>query len=262
MLSFDQLGLAEAPRTSSMKVQKTKLAEVVRDYLREQESFEETDTDSAEHFSKVSTRESGRPSSKSSNESVEESYKTSSKGSVKNQALMAYYKATGMPIDKLDINVNAAQFADSIALMRVRDYLRKSLGQTLTIKEMTENPTLKSQIDLLEQRHVSTKSHHQPKEKPATDTVHTPSLEELEILFGSQEAAQSMKLKMIGTLELRGLNWTNVSSVIPASDFMQALLESHVIDTWNFAIAVTTKCGDVSVSPPDPRLRSSTNIFL
>ncbi|KAK0389845.1 hypothetical protein NLU13_3418 [Sarocladium strictum] len=224
MLSLSQLGLTEVPRTSSMKVQKSKLAAIVRDYIR---SSEETSEESPDYHSGTSADDS-------------------SAESVKHQVLKAYFKATGMPIDKLDTNLDIAQFADSIALMRVRDYLRKNLGQALSIKEMTDNSTLQSQIDLLGSR-VSKQQPATQKRSAVAGKTQAPGPEELEVLLGGPEEAQSMRLKMSGTLEARGLSWSQVSSVIPAYDYMQALLESEIIDTWNFAIAVTTQCRDVSV---------------
>lgn len=50
-------------------------------------------------------------------------------------------------------------------------------------------------------------------------------------------------------VETKGLSWDqDVDDVIPGYDYMQVLLTSGIIDSWNFAIAVQVSRSSVKVS--------------
>ncbi|KAF4466112.1 Acyl- synthetase family member 2 mitochondrial [Fusarium albosuccineum] len=199
-LKLSELGLEDVPRTTSAKVQKAQLASIVRDFLNSDKVTSEGTSDASVH----------------------------------NEVLIAYFKSTCVPVDKLDINANTSQFADSIAFMRVRDYLRKNIGRALSMKEMAEHPTITAQIKLLQDRAPSNKRNTPVK----AESKEPPSLDELEILLGGVDQARDMVDRVSETLEGKGFSWSQVSAIIPTHDYMQVLLDSHIIDTWNFAIVV------------------------
>ncbi|KAL8797277.1 MAG: hypothetical protein Q9195_000430 [Heterodermia aff. obscurata] len=198
--TLTQLGLADFPKTISGKVQKSRLAELVR-LFRVRRDDEQN----------------------------------ASRRSIHDTVLHAYYKSTGITIEDLDLLTPVTNFADSISFMRVRDALRKELGFTLTFQEMTEYPNIESQIRLLQGRDVKV-------ENGACSTSNLsgpPSLDEMSIAFGSSDEAERMNTSISKTIEAKGFNWSHdVASIIPAHDFMQVLLESELINTWNFAIAI------------------------
>jgi aryl carrier-like protein len=211
MFTPSELGFDEIPQTSSLKVQTSQMAARVRTLLSNEQ------------------------------ENSTNNYKVT----VKEHVLVAYRKATGIPVDKLTMDATVSQFADSIALMRVRHYLRKSLGQTLSIQEMVDKPTIASQIETL---------HSQG---PNSDEIRVDALpdvlllnvEHLNILFGGPEEARTMQLRISDILRAKKLSWTHVLSIIPVHDYMQVLLDSGIVDTWNFAIAVSTKASSIAVCP-------------
>ncbi|KAF4983472.1 hypothetical protein FZEAL_1201 [Fusarium zealandicum] len=201
VLTLKDLELDDFPKTTSGKVQKSRLAAIVRDFR--------VNTDSQDS--------EGSP-----------------KQVVKLCLLKAYFKSTGIPIEDLDMNVPAREFADSIAFMRIRDVLRKNLGQTLSIKEMADNSTIAAQIRLLEEQGVQ----HKPAiviPKPSNPPTSAQMVE----IFGGVSEANGMTELISKSLQSKGFDWPHdVASVIPSYDFMQMLLESKLIDTWNFAIAI------------------------
>ena len=158
----------------------------------------------------------------------------------KTSILTAYNRATGIPIDNLDLDLPTTNFADSISLLRVRDSLKKELGTTLTIEELAKNSSIRSQIELLENRtlHMNESQRSMAPERNTRST----SLDDLEIMLGRKDWAQQMMTRVGTVLRENGLNgWDSVSAVMPAQDFVQVLLRSHIIDTWNFGIAVVCK---------------------
>ncbi|KAK6202200.1 putative secondary metabolism biosynthetic enzyme [Pestalotiopsis sp. IQ-011] len=200
-----QLGLDDFPKTSSGKVQKSLLASRVR------AAFDaETATNGDELNGNVATE---------------------------NPLLVAYHKSTGIPVGNLDVDMPVRQFADSIAFMRVREYLRKAIGRTISMQDMIDYPTISAQMKLL-QRQAPVVAGRKQVHLPVS---HQPDMQELEILLIGQQGAAELVRSISQVLEAKGLNWSQVSSVIPVHDYMHVLLDSKMIDTWNFTIAVSTK---------------------
>lgn len=200
VVTLTELGLADFPKTTSGKVQKSRLAELVRLFRVRRDHKQ-----------------------------------NSSMRSIHDTVLHTYYKSTGLAVEDLDLLTPVTNFADSISFMRVRDALRKELGYTLTFKEMTEYPNIQSQIRLLQGRDIKSLNGAFSTSKLSGP----PSLDEMTITFGSSDEAERMKTVISKTIEAKGFNWSqDVASIIPAHDFMQILLESELISTWNFAIAI------------------------
>ena len=202
VLTLQELKLADFPKTVSGKIQKSRLAELVREYRSQRDMHADM---------------------------------TTSKKSIHDIIVKAFYKSTGIPVQDLDLQAPITNFADSISFMRVRDSLRKELGSTLTIAEMVECPNIASQIELLHRRNIQ----EQKSEQYAIRNSGSPSLDEMSIAFGGLGQAKKMRDQISIAVESKGFSWSDdVASVIPAYDYMQVLLESELINSWNFAIAI------------------------
>ncbi|KAG4262701.1 AMP-binding enzyme [Fusarium proliferatum] len=207
ILSLSHLGIEKVPVTSSGKIQKSQLSSIVREFLsREEEAPEPT-----------------------------------SESQLRNPVLAAYAKATNIPADTLETTAEVSQFTDSISLMRVRAYLRKNTGLVLTAKEMSQHPTIESQIGLLQER-TPDQRFDPPKELVFRGP---PKLDELELLVGDVDEAQNMVSKISKVLENKGFSWSQVSDVIPMNDSLQVLQDTGFLDTCNFSIAVQTDSSSV-----------------
>ncbi|KAK6822527.1 acetyl-CoA synthetase-like protein [Apiospora arundinis] len=147
--------------------------------------------------------------------------------------LQAYKKATGMAIADIDKTVPTTFFADSITLMRVRDSLRKSMGVDLSVRDMADHPTIESQVLLLEQRKAG--AHDIRKHTEAFSPASLVSM------CDSVEKGQKLESAVSDVVTQQGFQWPgDVTAVIPLHDYMQVLIDTQIIDTWNFAIAVQT----------------------
>lgn len=209
ILTLEQLGLEDFPKTASGKVQKPQLAATVRDFRHRREAEETTRTDMVE-----------------------------------TTVLEAWQKAIGIPHEQLDPNVSTMMFADSIATMRVRDTLRKKLRIAISLEEMTECSTINLQIQL-----ARTKRPEDVRAKVDSISTGAPSMEDLTLHFGGTEEATLMKEQISQALASQGFDWENdVSAVVQSYDALSVLVEAQVTHTWNFAIAVTSKSSTVKVS--------------
>lgn len=212
VITLKELGLDDFPKTISGKVQKSQLADLVRKF-RDQRDDAPGD-------------------------------KTTAKRSIHDTLLFVYFKSCGVPVEHLDLNTPVTNYADSISFMRVRDFLRKELGFSLTLAEIAEYPTLSSQIKLLEKRDFQSRNGVRAPEK----LLGPPSLDELSIAFGGDYQARKMKEKISKTVESVGFDWeADVATVIPTHDYMQVMLESELINSWNFALALMADKSNVEV---------------
>ncbi|KAL8698938.1 MAG: hypothetical protein Q9224_001626 [Gallowayella concinna] len=201
VITLAELGLADFPKTMSGKIQRVRLAQLVCTF-RDQRDHKYNGPKSTIH----------------------------------NVVLRAYHRSTGIPAEDLDLQNPVTNFADSISFMRVRDTLRKDIGLTLTVQEMMEYPNIQSQIRLLQGRDFQFQNAARSTSKPSGP----PGPDEMSMAFGGLNEAERMKTLITKTIEVKGFNWSrDVASVIPAYDYMQILLESKLINSWNFAIALT-----------------------
>ena len=220
VITLPELELTDFPKTISGKIQRSRLAKLVRAFRYDRD-----------HQHNISER------------------------SIRDVVLYAYHKSTGLPIENIDLHIPVTNFADSISFMRVRDTLRKEIGITLTVQEMVEYPIIQSQIRLLQNRDI----HPQNVPYLASKPSGPPSLEEMSIAFGGLHEAERMRTLISTTIEGKGFDWSrDVASIIPAYDYMEILLESELINSWNFAIAIIADGSNTQVwySVRNPRLSS------
>jgi aryl carrier-like protein len=209
IVSLDALGLDEFPRTMSGKIQKAELRKLVATY-----------------------RENLSPDSTSNHEST------------KQVVLHAWWKATGIEIDRLNQDAPTSNFADSIMIMRVRDSYRKELGVTLSLAEMSEAVNLKGQMVMLQRKSTS---QQQAAVYPALGLSGPPTLEELQAIIGPENNATAFKETINSTLAAKGFEYLDVESVIPTSDFTNVMVNSNIMRSWDFGIAVIAERFNVQV---------------
>jgi hypothetical protein len=217
VFSLQELGLEDFPKTVSGKVQKSKLAAIVTETKAKNDA---QNPNSNLHYQ-----------------------------SVKEGVLRAYNKATGIPVENLNVDLPTMNFADSIALLRVRDTLTKSLGANLSIKELVLYPSINSQIELLTSKMAAKNTVTAARHVRESIRAEPPTPQQMGIILGGDDEGKAMIDLASSTLAEHGLGgWNSVSAVMPVPDYIQVLLESKIIDTWNFAIAVACKSANKKVS--------------
>jgi len=217
VFSLQELGLEDFPKTVSGKVQKSKLAAIV---TRKKATNDAQDPTSDSHYQ-----------------------------SVKEGVLHAYNKATGIPVENLNVDLPTVNFADSITLLRVRDALTKSLGATLSVQELTLYPSIRAQMERLTSKMAAGRTLAAAGHVPGSIRAETPTRQHMSIMLGGDEEGKAMTDLASSTLTDYGLGgWSSVSAIMPVQDYIQVLLESKIIDTWNFAIAIVCKSANKNVS--------------
>ena len=219
IITLEDIGLDEYPKTSSGKIKKTELAQTVRNYRETQEK-----------------QGNGTPGPSKNNHRVDQT--------LLDTVIWIWWKASGIDSNHLDINSPVSNFADSITIMRVRDMMRKRLGKTLKVEEMAMNPSIMAQVKILQGQDGQNTSLKKQASK------RTPTLDALTMTFRTKRLANRMKQLIDETIKPFGFDWDkDVTAVIPCNDFMRVLVNTGIIDSWNFAIAIVTESSTIKVRP-------------
>lgn len=204
VLSTEDLGLVDYPRTTLGKVQKTKLAAMANEYL-----------------SKMNTGPS---------ENLTEEIRT------------IWAKAVGLDPSHVRIDAPIGEFADSITVMRVRERIKRQTGKVLSLAEMTPTGTIEKQIEVLKSRSAGpTKTQKGQLRRPVRDGLLT--AEDMVHLAEDPDLFEPTKKLVLQAISPFGLGWEDVEDVMPAYDFNALMAQTRFHASWriNFALQPTTR---------------------
>lgn len=155
------------------KIQKTKVAALVRKYRSDQESAMTSGTDAQ----------------------------------LESDVKSIWAKAVGIPLASLRIEDPLSEVADSITVMRVRDKIKRQTGKTLSLAEMADSGTIAGQIKLLKAQpfdNVKETTHRRViRQSP-------PNAEDMAHLTEDPELFDPTKEAIVKALAVHGLGWQDV----------------------------------------------------
>ncbi|KAK9779680.1 hypothetical protein SCAR479_03287 [Seiridium cardinale] len=206
VVSLQQLGLKDYPRTMAGKIQKTKLASLVKKYRAEREILP--------------------PSVKSSELAI--------------HVREIWARAVGLEPSRLSLDAQIGEFADSITVMRVRDTIRRETGKTLSLVDMANAGTVSGHVDLLRrQTDVDEK-----KENKRITRDGPPNINDMQHLTEDPSLFEPTKELVVQAISPYGLNWDDVEDIVPAYDYTNVIVETRLIDSWGFKFAMVSKMAD------------------
>jgi hypothetical protein len=201
VISLGLLGLTDYPKTMAGKIQKNKLADIVRKYRNDRD---EVDLNG-------------------SNKQLEDTIKT------------IWARAIGRRPDQLSLDSQISDFADSITVMRVRDKIKRDTGKSLSLSEMAGAGTLAVQIKLLA---ASTANAEAIDPEKRVQREGPPEVEDMAHLIEDPELYDATKSVVEKAISDFDLSWHDVAEILPAYDFATIIANAGIFDTWNFKMAV------------------------
>jgi hypothetical protein len=209
VISARDLSLSDYPRTMAGKIQKTKLAELIKVYR--------------------AGREKGSPNT--NNVEVATTIKT------------IWGKALGMEASQVPLDRPVGEMADSITVMRVRTAVTRQTGKSLPIAALTGTFTIGSHIELMEKQSrpgkVTDKTLMRQGPPEVADMIH---------LIEDPELFEPTKRLVEEAVSDFGLGWSDVADVVPAYDFYNVMVTTRIIDTWLLRYSFVTKKANKIVS--------------
>lgn len=201
VLTLEQLGLTDFPRSTLDKIAKSKLTKIVRHYFDSRDAPKTNGVHKPDELTE--------------------------------QVQKVWKRTIG---HNVDIDRQITDFADSITTMRVRDRLSKEVGVKLTLPEILEAKTIRDQIERIRGR--SKESEHQIRVPETEDALNEKDLLYLTHGLTTARTARGYITKEISKF---GLSWEDVHTVSPASDFVQTFVQADICNaswSWKFAFAL------------------------
>lgn len=212
---LSDLKLSDFPKNLTGKVQKDKLARIVK-----------------EHRAAVIVPQNGTDKTKDIPDGTA------------HIVTITWASLLGIRPEDLGPEEQTTSFADSINMMRFRQKIKQETGKILTVEQVLGS-TIAEQIRLLDNQAVPSNgivARPAPIARPggptAADMVHC---------LGDEERAVATRKVVEEVLEPHGLNWENVSEVFPAWGNGQAIFTQKRALSWGFRFVFPTKIKDRKV---------------
>lgn len=218
VVPLETLRQTDYPRTSTGKVQRMKLAEMVQAY---QESQKVAD-------------------SEPSNDPCDFSHAIQT----------VWTRVSGVSSEDLDLKRPISDFADSITMLIARDQIRKGTGRQAPLRQWNATTTISDQIRLLKNSLPSTGKQDTCSSLQQEQPTGPPDVEDIAYLGNDKARFNATKAAIGKTISQYGLSWNEVASVCPCTDFIQLLCRTRVINDWNTRTAIVTKYATMEVSSP------------
>lgn len=206
VIPVKELGLEDYPRTTSGKIQKTKLAALVKKHLSSSEEAEDGTT--------------------------------GNDASLTEELRSIWAKAVGLEPSRIRLDAPIGEFADSITVMRVRDRIKRTTGKALSLSAMAEAGTIEKQIKLLQSMGAGQANGAQEVRVERPTRQGTPGVEDMVHLIEDPELLEPTKEVIIKTMSSLSLGWEDVEDVIPAYDFGTIMSQTKLYDSWNFNFSI------------------------
>ncbi|OBR09711.1 AMP-binding enzyme [Colletotrichum higginsianum IMI 349063] len=229
VIHLKDLGQKDFPRTTSGKIQKFKLKQLVATHLDNQ----------------AAPQTSGISSGLGQHE--------------EEQVKAIWTKAIGLgSSSQLDVNAPLGQYIDSITMMRVRDKIRKQTGVALPLAAMAQAATFAEQMKLLHSLSAGRRTasmatevgaahlaRQQERISAANARIATRgrafSTEDMADSGVEPELYEFVKDRVLEVISPHGLGWDDVEDVGPAYDANAVQAQCGFYDTINFNMAISTK---------------------
>lgn len=200
-ITLEELGLDDFPKTMTGKIQKIKLAGIVKNHLAAQNQVN----------------------------SLKESHLLAT-------VKQLWSKTLGIPIENLDINASLAEVADSISVMRFQSALKKQTEKSLTVDQLVQNSTIASQMKLLEEMPEMRKKPVGTVAKRAGPLTANDMLHTIEIPGAFNFTHRTIE----EILRPMGLGWSDVEGVFPTYDNGQIAFQNRRASSWSYRYPVHT----------------------
>ncbi|KAK5081389.1 hypothetical protein LTR70_000992 [Exophiala xenobiotica] len=211
VLTLEQIGLMDFPKTMLGKAQKAKLKRTVEDFIDKRDAPQRDDTVPVDELTaivqKIWTRTIGHT---------------------------------------VDIDAQVADYADSITIMRVRDRFAKEIGAPISLSDMLNKRTARDHIDLIRvQKQKVAQGSGTPtftrSPAPTPGALTHRDIVHLATNPHHYSATQAHVSKEIGKV---GLAWEDIQAITPASDFNQVLTQADILNaSWTFKFAFLARPG-------------------
>lgn len=204
VLSIEDFGMNDYPRTTSGKIQKTKLAALANEYLLKQEGG---------------------------------GANLMPTGDLTGEVRAIWAKAVGLDPSHVRLDTPIVEFADSITVMRVRDRIKRQTGRTLSLAEMTATGTIEKQIEVLRGRNTAPPETQKVRLRLPVRT-NPLTADDMAHLAEDPDLFEPTKNAVLQAISRFGLEWADIEDIMPAYDFNALMSKTRLYDSWRIDYAI------------------------
>lgn len=198
VISIKDLGLDDFPRTTSGKVQKTKIRSLVD-----------------KHMSRPLTP-----------------------GVDLTQEIRTIWaNAVGLEPSHIRLDAPLREFADSITVLRGREKIRRQTGKALSLATMAEAETIGKQIELLQSTEVPSKKIEKPR-VDRSKRQGGPAVDDMAHLAENPYLFEPTKELVVRAISQYGFCWDDVEDIMPAYDFLATMSQRRLLESWTWQLAM------------------------
>lgn len=225
VISLEQLGLKDFPRTMAGKIQKMKLKERVLQYRKQNEL----------------------------NNGVANSISNSS---FADQIISMWARISGASLPDVSLDTSIEEMGDSITLMRAKDRLFKVTGVDLTVREILEAGSLRGLLDILKSQ-ISIAARDMTMD--LRPTKEPPTIDQIAHVVDDEELLEKTRIVIAETIKPLGLGWKDVRDVMPALDFHEIAAKEGIFSRFTIKVAILARNTSVEVLFPSFTMVPSAN---
>lgn len=214
IISIQSLGKDAYPRTTSGKVQKMKLAALVRKHEEDQ---------LAERHRNVSLDDLAWH----------------------HRVVHIWAETLGTKNTDLDLHAKLSERLDSITSMRVHAKIRRVTGKDVPFATWATVDSIADQLNLLES--ASDVAEINEFSGSTHSRMGGPSVEDMVHLISDPSQLQATHDIIRQTIASCQLSWDDIEDIFPATDFHDIMCQTHLIDSWEFFVSVQTQGADTQV---------------
>ncbi|KAJ5985641.1 Nonribosomal peptide synthetases (NRPS) [Penicillium canescens] len=209
IISVQTLGLEDYPRTISGKVQKTKLAALVRQY----------------------------------EDSLCQCTTMAKSTGLRDRVVRIWAGTFGVTSGDLDTHAKILERCDSITSMKIHARIRRETGKEISYSAWATAGTIDAQIKLLED---APEKVAKGKEELLSTSLRQggPAAVDMVHLMANPSRFQATRQMVEEAIAPNQLTWDDVEDVFPTTDFMDIMVQNHLIESWEFFVEVLTMNAD------------------
>ncbi|CAK1357981.1 unnamed protein product [Cercospora beticola] len=200
VITLQDVGITDYPRTALGKVQKSKLKDLVNRRIQK-EGDHPTGGDSLD---------------------------------IKVFSVIA--RTTGIPVESILPTTELSELVDSIMLMRLMNRIAKETGRRLSMDHLIGTQTVGSLVKMLEQQPLGPNAVSKGNAAERLSLKRSLNAEVMIFLEGSELTFSTVKQVVEHTISPYGKDWKDVELVFPAYDFTRVLVQDGTLDKWSFKV--------------------------
>lgn len=168
---------------------------------------------------------------------LEKCQRSTAGGTLESQLTEIWASVSGHTAANISADASVHTFADSMMLIQVRSIISEKLQKNVTVRELTDHSSIRSQADLLRQRTEI----DPPTDRSRREETHR---QQWRLQAQNQERLSSLQQSAGPQLAAKGLTWAQVEDVFPKPNIIGPMAKGARPSSWNHRHSMVVRNSD------------------